>query len=264
MEQSFNESLISVIIPTYERPNETLRAVKSVIAQTYKNFEIIVIDDGSSQESFDKLKNNLSDLAIQLLRIERSNQPGIVRNVGAQRAIGKWLAFLDSDDQWYPDKLALQMDIVKSQNVKAIASIGSLVNKHSRGKLLINNAPKIVTHLQLLRRNWIITSSVLVERDIYDKVGGMAEAYSVRGAEDYSTWLKISSHVDWHVIKQPLVLYSDNSSDSIRYSDPQEQKYAISLGWIDYLNWRHTTGKSKGPLLKVALKLAPFIIWASR
>ena len=264
MEQSFNESLVSVIIPTYERPSKTLRAVKSVISQTYKNYEIIVIDDGSSQESFNLLKKNLSDLEIQLLRIERSNQPGIVRNVGAKMAKGKWLAFLDSDDQWHPDKLSLQIDVVNSLNVKAIATIGSIVNTHSNGDLLISNAPKIVTHLQLLRRNWIITSSVLIERDLYEQVGGMAEAYSVRGAEDYATWLKISSRVDWYVIKQPLVLYSDNSSDSIRFSEPQKQNYAISLGWIDYLNWRYANGKSKGLLLKVALKLAPFIIWVSR
>ena len=263
LEQILNEPLISVIIPTFERPNETLKAVNSVISQTYRNFEIIVVDDGSSQKSFDQLKNNLSNLEVQLLRIVRSNQPGIVRNAGAERATGEWLAFLDSDDQWHRDKLAMQIEVVKTGNVKAVASIGLIGNKRSSGEIMNSKAPKIVNQLQLLRCNWIITSSVLIERNLYEQVGGMGESYSVRGAEDYSTWLKVSSHVDWHVIHQPLVLYSDQSPDSIRKSDPQEQNYAMSLGWIDYLNWRNTSRKNNSILLRVALKLAPFVIWAS-
>jgi hypothetical protein len=102
----------------------------------------------------------------------------------------------------------------------------------------------------------------MLNRELYEHVGGMGESLTVRGAEDYSTWLKISLFADWRIIDEPLVVYSDQSPDSVRRFDPQFQNYAIALGWIDYLNWKIANGKKSHLPIKLALKLAPFILWA--
>ncbi len=257
-----HNDFVSVIIPTFERPQQTLEAIDSVLNQSYKNFEIIVIDDGSSEKSFNELRKLTSNRDIQLLQIDHSSHPGVVRNSGVKAAKGDWLAFLDSDDRWHSEKLAIQVKLARKSGCEAIATVGRLSALGGKEEFLNLQAPKKLTKLRLLRRNWIITSSVLLRRELYERVGGMGESLTVRGAEDYSTWLKVSSSTDWHIIKEPLVVYSEHSPDSIRTSDPQFQNYAIALGWIDYLNWKKANGRKTNLPIKLALKLAPFFIWA--
>jgi glycosyltransferase involved in cell wall biosynthesis len=263
LKQTYTKGLVSVIIPTFERPNLTFEAVNSVLVQTYKNFEIIVVDDGSSEESFDKLKSLLANTKVTLLRINHSNHPGVVRNFGARNANGEWIAFLDSDDIWHREKLEVQIKKAKDFNKEAVASIGQLSSQTLQNDFSTNQKVGELTKLQLLKCNWIITSSVILKRDLYELVGGMGESYTVRGAEDYSTWLKVASHVDWYVLNQPLVIYSDQSPDSIRSSNPEFQNFAIALGWIDYLNWRTAQGKKLTLLTKIFLKSAPYIVWSA-
>jgi glycosyltransferase involved in cell wall biosynthesis len=257
-----NSDLISVIIPTFERPQQTIAAINSVLVQSYKNFEIIVVDDGSSESSFNELSSLIPNKDVQLLQIDHSSHPGIARNFAVKSAKGEWLAFLDSDDRWHPEKLAIQVKLAHESGAKAIATAGVLSSLAEKKVYLSHDAPTKLSKLQLLKRNWIITSSVLLNKELYELVGGMGESLTVRGAEDYSTWLKVASLADWRIIEEPLVVYSDQSPDSIRRSDPQYQNYAIALGWIDYLNWKKTNGDSSHLPVKLALKMAPFIIWA--
>ena len=258
-----NRDLVTVIIPTFERPLLTLEAVNSVLVQTYRNFEIIVVDDGSSEGSFNELQRLISNSRVTLLRINHSNRPGVVRNFGAKSAKGEWLAFLDSDDVWHPEKLEKQIRVARDSKKQAIASMAKWKSQNSHEDSSSHQKVGDLKRLQLLKCNWIITSSVVLKRDLYELIGGMGESYTVRGAEDYSTWLKVASHVDWHILNEPLVIYSDQSPDSIRTSNGEFQNFAIALGWIDYLNWKSAQGKKITWLTRIVLKITPYAVWSA-
>jgi glycosyltransferase involved in cell wall biosynthesis len=105
---------VSVIIPVYNRPRKVVRAIQSVLKQSFCDYEIIIVDDGSSPPL--ALPENLAmNQALSVIRLERNRGAGAARNAGVAVAQGKWLAFLDSDDVWHHDKLAMQMDFLKRQ-----------------------------------------------------------------------------------------------------------------------------------------------------
>jgi glycosyltransferase involved in cell wall biosynthesis len=104
------DATVGVIIPTFERPHDTNRAVDSVIAQSFKVQHIVVVDDGSSEQSFDLLKSLLHGKDVELLRIAASHHPGIARKTGIKKLRTDWIAFLDSDDYWHHDKIRIQIE----------------------------------------------------------------------------------------------------------------------------------------------------------
>lgn len=105
--------LVSVIIPTYNRANLILQAVKSVLNQTYKNFEIIIVDDGSSDNTEDVI-NVIHDNRIRYIKHAINKGASAARNTGIREAKGKYIAFQDSDDHWLPDKLEKQVKRIEN------------------------------------------------------------------------------------------------------------------------------------------------------
>src|SRR4051794_17750234 len=103
---------IGVVIPTYERAKETVRAVESVLAQTLQAMQVVVVDDGSSAATIDELARLLASHPVTLVRAPRSTHPGRVRNAGLEVLRTQWVAFLDSDDTWAPHKLETQLSAV--------------------------------------------------------------------------------------------------------------------------------------------------------
>lgn len=106
--------LTSVIIPTYNRARDLKEAVNSVLRQTYQNMEIIVVDDGSTDETHE-LMNSFTDQRIKYIKKKNERHPGKTRNVGLQAARGEYIAFLDDDDLWLPEKLEIQMAEMRKQ-----------------------------------------------------------------------------------------------------------------------------------------------------
>ena len=103
------EKLVSVIIPTYNRSSFLKEAIQSVLNQSYNNFEIIVIDDGSEDET-EKVIQSFNDSRIKYLKREHTGSPAFIRNQGMKIAKGEYIAFLDSDDLWFPHKLKMQIN----------------------------------------------------------------------------------------------------------------------------------------------------------
>jgi glycosyltransferase involved in cell wall biosynthesis len=104
--------MVSVIIPTYNRFDLLLKSIDSIINQTYKNFEIIIVDDCSDDKRYETLLDNKN---VRYFRLkERSGLPAVTRNFGIKQSVGDWIAFLDDDDVWLPDKLKLQVNYTDS------------------------------------------------------------------------------------------------------------------------------------------------------
>ena len=124
--------MISVIIPTYNRGEKVLRAVDSALKQTYVNIEVLVVDDGSTDETPGILKNHL-DKRVHYFRLPHSGHPSVPRNYALEKASGELVAFLDSDDEWLPEKLALQIAVInKFPEVGLVCSNAFKINEQTQ------------------------------------------------------------------------------------------------------------------------------------
>jgi glycosyltransferase involved in cell wall biosynthesis len=211
---------ISVIIPTFNRSGLICRAIDNVFQQTYRDFELIIVDDGSTDDTQSKLKQYGN--RIRLLTQENAG-PAVARNRGAQVARGEIIAFQDSDDTWHPTKLERQvallqrlgnsvpcclcnadMEIIDGKSQTAFDY--SLIRpKHKEG-LWLNVGEVLATRFVLFNQ------SVAIRRSAFEKVGGFDVA--LRYLEDYDLPLRLSFEGPWAFIKDPLVIYSGPSAGS--------------------------------------------------
>ena len=111
--------LISVVIPTYNRVTLLQKSVSSIVAQSYSNWELVVVDDGSTDGTADFIRG-MGDPRISVLEMPHSGHIGGLRNIGVQAGSGEWIAFLDSDDVWMPNKLELQLEALAKSNSEMV------------------------------------------------------------------------------------------------------------------------------------------------
>lgn len=197
--------LVSVVIPTYNAGRYIREAVESVIQQTYGVVEIIVVDDGSTDATTAVLKPYIDSRAIIYVKQENGGSMR-ARNVGVQYATGEFIAFLDADDVWMPEKLEKQM-VLFTHDVCLVYSGRLLLD--DQGHLTDSREIPRRGHVlkDLLRNNFITNSSVVVRRSILEKVGHFNEAANVYGLEDYDLWLRIVPHCAIDYVDLPLVKY---------------------------------------------------------
>jgi len=247
------KSSVTVIIPTFFRVESTVRAINSALSQTVKPKKIFVIDDGSPDHIFEKLKQGVDESLVTLIRSNRSSHPGIARNVGIDLASTHWIAFLDSDDYWLENKLERQLLFAEENSARAIGS-NAFTHENNLEMSFYQQIPKKVVTKVLMKNNYVINSSVLIERSLLLNVGGVASDYSVRGVEDYATWLRVSKLVDWYLLNENLLYYDQGSSDSIRKSS-KINYYSQVYAWLDFANWSAIRSGHKQISTRILLKL---------
>ncbi|MEA3500414.1 MAG: glycosyltransferase, partial [Candidatus Marinimicrobia bacterium] len=185
---------ISVIIPVFNRENTISRAIDSVLNQTYKPLEIIVVDDGSTDKTDDILKS-YSD-KIKVIH-QKNSGVSAARNNGIKNSVGKWIALLDSDDEWLPNKLQLEVDYINKNhriNILQTEEIwirdGRRVNPKKYHKKISGDIFKKSLELCL-----VSPSAVIFKRSLFDEIGDFDEELPV--CEDYDYWLRTS--LKYHV-----------------------------------------------------------------
>lgn len=190
--------LVSIIIPTYNRATDLARALASVQAQTFSNWEAIVIDNYSSDNT-DNVVHRFNDPRIKLFKINNKGVIGVSRNIGIHVASGEFIAFLDSDDWWKPEKLKLSIEALKGGADIVYHDLWR-VSKNSQRlflKKITTSALKNPVFNDLLTRgNCINNSSVVVKKRILNIIGGISEDLDLVAAEDYDCWLRIAKFTD--------------------------------------------------------------------
>jgi len=196
--------LISVIIPTYNKAQYLGEAIKSVLNQTYKNIEIIIIDDGSTDKTREVVKS-FDDEGIIYFSQENKG-PASARNTGIKKAKGKYIAFLDSDDLWLKEKLKRQIDFMEKNS--EIGLMGTACYEITdKGRIIgkkIFPVKNEILQKDLIKYNPFIQSSVMTKREVFDKVGLYDENF--RESEDYDLWLRIASQYKIANLSEPLVM----------------------------------------------------------
>ena len=195
---------ITVVIPVYNRELVISDAINSVLGQTSTVDEIIVVDDGSTDGTIDRLHAFAGKVRI----LRQSNQgPSAARNAGIRASRSKWIAFLDSDDLWYPEKLELQKRHIEKMNDMGCIHTRYVVQGQDFRELSPN--PPLMQQLRLedlLIRNRIGTSTVLARREILTALGGFDE--NLRIVQDWDLWLRMAQErVKFGYVSRPLVSY---------------------------------------------------------
>jgi glycosyltransferase involved in cell wall biosynthesis len=204
--------MVSVIIPTYNRGWVLREAIDSVLAQDFKDFELIVVDDGSTDNTGEILESYDQDLIV----LRQSNRGvSAARNRGIAAAAGRLVAFLDSDDLWLPRKLSSQVDFFNSNPAVLINQTEEI---WIRNGVRVN--PKTRHHKfsgmifeQSLGLCLVSPSAVMIKRSLFDEVGVFDE--DLPACEDYDLWLRISWRYPVHLIETPLIIKRGGHADQL-------------------------------------------------
>ena len=197
MDTAINKPEVSVIMPAYNASVYIQEAINSVIAQTYTNWDLIIIDDGSTDSTSEIIMNNVNqDLRIKYFYQENGKQ-GKARNLGIYHARGIYIAFLDADDVWLPEKLEIQLEEIVAKNVDLVFSDSYVFNNdtisdRSRKFKILNQIFKGEEALKLFTEiNRIPILTVLAKKEKILLVDGFSENRLMQNAEDYHLWLKM-------------------------------------------------------------------------
>jgi glycosyltransferase involved in cell wall biosynthesis len=207
--------MISIIIPSYNREKTIGRALESVLAQTYQDWEVIVMDDGSRDQTEAVIAGYSRDQRIRYFK-QANAGPVVARNNAVKYAQGELLAFLDSDDEWLPEKLEKQLAVL-SQHNKPVLVIGNYIYVNEKNEQLgefygVKTVPHSGFVLKyLLADNFVLTSSVLMPRALFLEQGGFDEKLNLIIGEDHEFWLRLAGNIEFYYVVEPVVLYRVHS-----------------------------------------------------
>lgn len=206
MKTTRNNPAVSMIIPTYNRANLLCRAIQSALNQTYENFEIIIIDDGSNDNTSDVVeKYQKQDERIRYIRCEKNKGGSAARNKGIKAAKGEYLAFLDDDDEWLPEKIEKQMIKFKnvSNDVGLIYSGFSCISESS-GKIVTEINPILRGNVyHNLLENCILGSPTPLIRKICFRKAGLFDE-TLPSCQDWDMWIRISEYYKFDFVSGVL------------------------------------------------------------
>ena len=200
--------MFSIIIPTYNRALDLKRALVSLTNQIYEKFEVLICDDGSTDNTFELANEFKSKLNINYKKIQNSGKPAIPRNLGIANAKGKYIAFLDSDDWWHENKLQLAFEYLEKGADLVYSDFYKVKSLMEKEIVKVRELEENITIDLLKNGNAICNSSVVVRKSILDEVGFFNEGKEYIAWEDFDLWLRISKITNRFVhINQPLVYY---------------------------------------------------------
>jgi glycosyltransferase involved in cell wall biosynthesis len=231
----------SVIIPTYNRADLLRRCLESLQEQTFKNFEVLVCDDGSIDHTAEVIQEFSSRLDIHYFHGPNWGGPAHPRNVGLRNAKGAWIAFLDADDYWSANKLEAVNEVLESGDV--IYHALKIVNEKNivLGNIPSSKIPSPVFENMLKSGNKIPLSSVVCKKELVLKAEGFAEEKKLIAVEDFDLWLRLSRvGVKFFYLPQYLGFYHVGGDNISQTSLAQlKRTRAIYLKHLPFVNNKH-------------------------
>lgn len=220
--------LVSVVIPTYNQPEMLVEAIESVLAQTYSNLEILIVDDGSTDNTRRRLARYVEDGRIIYL-YQQNRRQAAARNRGIQASKGELIAFLDHDDLWLPQKLERQVPLFDRKSVALVYSGAVEVDGQDRF-LWDKGSDKFRRGSifdRLLRDHFITNSSVMVRRSVLESIGLFAE--DLYGVDDIHLWLRICHDYEANFIPESLVRCRNHASNMKKDDSLHERRYRAMI-----------------------------------
>lgn len=200
-------NLVSVIIPAYNAEKTILRTLESVFNQTYRSIEVIIVDDGSNDNTLNLLKEikktkQNSKISIKIIS-KKNGGVSSARNVGLRHATGNFIAFLDSDDEWYNNKLSVQVNCMLNRKINFLSSAfqGIYFKDKSDGELIQ------IKFKNLIYKNYFQPSTVILTRNVFDQIGFFNE--DQKYAEEGNYFLRIAHKFECYFMNTKLINFGD-------------------------------------------------------
>jgi teichuronic acid biosynthesis glycosyltransferase TuaG len=237
-------------MPAYNSSKTIEASIRSVLAQTFTDFELLIIDDRSADDTFDIAeKLTAAEPRAQILRNSKNSGVSFSRNYGVSEASGEWVAFIDSDDLWIVDKLKKQLELIHETGAVISYTSSAFINSEGKPFDYILPAVPELTYRELLKRNLLSCSSVVVRRDLMlrYRFGGD------RMSEDYANWLKIVKEVGCaYGLDEPLLIY--------RLSEGSKSSRRVNAAMMTYRTYRYV---GYNAIVAAALTLR-YAVWSVR
>ena len=195
--------LVSIIMPSYNTGRFIAETINSVISQTYTNWELIIVDDCSNDNTDDIVKQFLSDIRIKYIKNETNSGAAVSRNRALREAKGKWIAFLDSDDLWLPEKLEKQIAFMKENNCSYSYTNYTEIDESSVPNGRSVTGPKKITKTGMYNYCWVGCLTVMYDAE---KIG-LIQIKDIKKNNDYAMWLKAIKKADCYLLDEYLAKY---------------------------------------------------------
>ena len=223
--------LISIIMPSYNTGKYIVDSIKSVQRQTYENWELIIVDDCSTDDTDEKVLL-FSDERIRYLKNESNSGAAISRNRALREAKGRWIAFLDSDDLWFPEKLEKQVRFMKDNGYFFSYTNYEEIDVQGRRTGVKTTGPKKITRIGMNNYCWPGCLTVMFDAS---KIG-LVQIVDIKKNNDYAMWLKICKKADCYLLDECLAQYRKGRVGSISTHSVKEM-----IGW-HYQLFRYAEG----------------------
>jgi glycosyltransferase involved in cell wall biosynthesis len=248
--------LISIITPAYNASKFIAQTIKCVLEQTYTNWEMIIVDDGSTDETALEIKPFLVDKRIKYFYQENGKQSK-ARNHALHYAKGEYIAFLDADDLWVANKLEIQIKVLEENNVDLVYSQGYVFTDSFENTTLVNTTVGRSTNNflgQLITANRIPILSVLLKSEKLKEVGNFNEHPKIQNAEDFHLWMTLADNgCTFYGMKERLFYYRRyaNQSSNDLIMSVQCEVWAISI-----INFKNFDRNQKIEIMKTRINRA--------
>ena len=210
---------VSVVMAARDAEATIGEAIESVLAQTHRDWELLVVDDGSTDRTAE-IARRFGDERIRVLQPGRIGVLAQLRNLAIAEARGEWIALLDADDAWLPEKLERQLAVAGSAGL-VHTDAHRLVDR-SRERVTVERPPGPPLDA-LVENNFVYSSSVLVRKALLDEHGAFDPDPTLFGSPDYELWLRLAPHTEFAYVDEPLLLYRAHggqmSADVVRMID---------------------------------------------
>ncbi len=227
------QPLVNIVIPAFNRKEFLQQAVASVIAQTYTNWELVVVDDGSTDKTKETI-GSLHDKRIRVFSIPHCGNIAKLRNTGAAAGSGEWITFLDSDDLWIPGKLELQLKFLQQE--KKLWSYGGFELMNENGQTISNRTGKYIPHSGWITKELLMNKaaatigSLMVSRKLFEELGGFDSDPELVLREDYELVLRLSLKAEAAAFPGLLVRVREHPGRSTNLAEDGYKRAAFMYG----------------------------------
>lgn len=205
------DDLVSIIMPSFNTGKYITETIESVLAQSYKNWELIIVDDCSSDNTDEILSTYLSDDRIHYLKNEKNSGAAFSRNAALREAKGRWIAFLDSDDLWMPEKLEKQIDFMDRNGYSFSYTNYEEINVDGNRTGVKVTGPKKITKTGMYNYCWPGCLTVMYDRSMV----GLIQIEDIKKNNDYAMWLKVCTKADCYLLDEYLGKYRKGRAGSV-------------------------------------------------
>ena len=208
-----NKGLVSIVMPSYNTSIYISETIESVLLQTYPYWELIIVDDGSTDDTDNIVKPFLDDRRIKYLKNDRNSGAAVSRNRALKEAKGKWIAFLDSDDLWLPEKLEKQLQFMLNNGYHFSYTNYEEIDEASKPLGVMVTGPKKITKQGMYNYCWVGCLTVMYDAEVV----GLVQIVDIKKNNDYAMWLKVCKIVDCYLLDEYLGKYRKRSGSISRH-----------------------------------------------